>query len=267
MDKRGLAVFLRDRRAKVRPEDVGLPAGARRRTPGLRRAEVAQLAGISVDYYTRMEQARGPHPSRQVLAALARALRLADDERTHLYHLADEQPRPPAGPPQEVPQGVLRMLHRMDGVPAYVMDAKYDVLAWNDLAVALLRDFSAQAPRDRNVIRRICRDGGHDERFVRDCVADLRATAAKYPADAGVRELVAEVNAVPALAAMWDEREVRVRRSSLKRIDHPRVGPLELHVDYLVVPESDQRVVLYTAAPGTPSHEALRQLKETAVPC
>ncbi|WP_235834462.1 helix-turn-helix transcriptional regulator [Actinomadura logoneensis] len=254
-------MFLRDRRAKVRPEDAGLPEGTRRRTPGLRRAEVAHLAGISVDYYIRLEQARGPRPSRQVLGALARALRLADDERTYLYHLADERPDLPAGPPQEVPQGVLRMLDRLDGTPAYVMDAKYDVLAWNDLAAALIRDFAAQSPRDRNIIRRICRDGGHDERFVRDCLADLRATAAKYPSDPGVRELVAEVNAVPGLAAMWDEREVRVRRSSRKRIDHPLVGTVELDVDYLVVPECDQRVVLYTAAPDTPSHEALRRLR------
>ncbi|GAB3968006.1 helix-turn-helix transcriptional regulator [Actinoallomurus acanthiterrae] len=262
MDKRELAVFLRDRRAKVRPEDAGLPAGGRRRTPGLRREEVARLAGISVDYYIRMEQGRGPRPSRQVLGSLARALLLTDDERAYLYHLADEQPRPPEGPPQDVPQGVLRMLDRLDDTPAYVMDAKSDILAWNDLAAALIRDFAALPPRERNVIRRFCRDGGgHDERFVRDCIADLRAAVAKYPGDPGIRELVAEVNAVPALAAMWAEREVRVRRSSVKRIDHPVVGRVETQVDYLVVPDRDQRVVLYTAAPGTPSYEALRLLK------
>lgn len=140
VDRQELAGFLRDRRARVQPQDVGLETGQRRRTPGLRREEVARLAGMSVDYYIRLEQARGPHPSRQILGALARALRLSDDEREYVYNLAGERGAPPAGPPQEVPAAILHLLDRMDDTPAYVIDAKYDVLAWNPLAAALLRD-------------------------------------------------------------------------------------------------------------------------------
>ena len=266
MDRRQLADFLRSRRARVRPDDVGPHAGTRRRTPGLRREEVARLAGISVDYYIRLEQARGPRPSRQVLGALARALRLDDDERAHLHHLAGEEPRPPAGPPRDVPPGILHLLDRLDDTPAFVTDAKYDVLAWNDLAAALIMDFSAVPERERNTLRRFAARGVDrlDEgqrRFMRSAIADLRAAAGRYPGDPGIAGLVAELRAVPEFAAMWDEHEVRLKRSAKKRIDHPIVGPMELHCDTLLVPDRDQRVVLYTATPGTPSHEALRLLK------
>lgn len=152
MDRADLADFLRSRRARVRPTDVGLPPGTRRRTPGLRREEVARLAGISVDYYTRLEQARGPRPSRQVLAALARALRLADDERSHLFHLVDEVPGPPAGPSPEVPDAILHLLDQLDHVPAFVIDVKYDVLAWNAMAAALLGDFARFPRAERNLV-------------------------------------------------------------------------------------------------------------------
>jgi len=143
MDRRQLAAFLRSRRARLRPADVGLTPGPRRRTPGLRREEVAGLAGISVDYYTRLEQARGPRPSRQVLSALARALRLYEAERAYLYHLVGEEPAPPGGPSPDVPAGVLHLLDRLDDTPAYVIDARYDLLAWNPLAAALLGDPAA----------------------------------------------------------------------------------------------------------------------------
>src|SRR5690348_7523742 len=159
MDRPQLAEFLRSRRERLRPEDVGLPAGLRRRTPGLRREEVASLATMSTDYYTRLEQGRGPRPSRPVLTGLARALRLSDDERDHLFRLAGEQPGPPPGPPADVRSGVLRMLARLD-VPGLVLDAKYDVLAWNPLAAALIADFSALPPRERNLLRlRFLTDG------------------------------------------------------------------------------------------------------------
>jgi len=135
MLKRGeLATFLRTRRQRLRPADVGLPAGGRRRTPGLRRQEVAELAGISVDYYIRLEQARGPHPSRQVLTALGRALVLTADEREYLFRLAGESPPPAAVPSREISPGIRNLLDSMPETPAYVVDAKYDVLAWNSLA-------------------------------------------------------------------------------------------------------------------------------------
>ncbi|MFB4311888.1 helix-turn-helix transcriptional regulator [Actinomadura sp. GTD37] len=270
MDRQEMAAFLRSRRARIQPADVGLPAGRRRRTPGLRREEIAQLAGMSVDYYIRLEQGRGPRPSRQILGAVARALRLTDDERRHLYHLAGEPPEPPGAPSRDVPPGILHLLDRLDDTPAYVLNARHDILAWNALAAALMTDFAAMEPRDRNVLRWLF-TGPAIERFdtdeyveqlARTSVADLRSSAGRYPGDAGIAELVAEVSARSALfARLWDEGEVGVRRGSRKTMRHPVVGELELHCDVLYVPERDQRVVLYTAAPGTPSHEALKLLR------
>ncbi|MBA9004346.1 helix-turn-helix transcriptional regulator [Thermomonospora cellulosilytica] len=270
MDRRELADFLRSRRARIRPEDVGLEAGTRRRTPGLRREEVARLAGMSVDYYIRLEQARGPRPSRQILGSLARALRLTDAERDHLHHLAGEPPQPRPGPPQDVPAGILHLLDRLDDTPAFVMDAKYDVLAWNAMAAALLPGLSRLPPRDRNPLRsfflspqssRLTADGEYGS-FARTSVADLRAAAGRYPDDPGVTGLVNELlEGSELFARLWAEREVAVRQSEVKVVRHPVVGPIELHCDVLLVPDRDQRVVLYTAAPGTPAYEALRLLR------
>ncbi|MFB9906820.1 helix-turn-helix transcriptional regulator [Allokutzneria oryzae] len=264
-----LAEFLRSRRARVLPVDVGLPAGHNRRTPGLRREEVARLAAISVDYYTRMEQARGPRPSRQVLGGLARALRLSDDERRHLFTLVGETPEPVGEPPQDVPAGVLHLLDRLDDTPAFVIDAKYDMLAWNDMAVALGTDYSALPPKLRNLARQrfLMRperpfDAEQAEQFGREMVADLRQAAARYPHSAELGALVAELLASSEeFADLWAEHEVRVLRGGSKRMWHPEVGDLVLDCQRLMVPEADQCIVLYTAAPGTPSHEALRLLK------
>jgi len=153
MNRAELATFLRTRRHRLRPADVGLPGGGRRRTPGLRRQEVAQLAGISVDYYIRLEQARGPHPSRQVLTALARALVLTADERAYLFRLAGESPPPTAGPSREISPGIRNLLDSMPETPAYVVDASYDVLAWNSLATYFVGDLSQVPEEDRNMLR------------------------------------------------------------------------------------------------------------------
>ncbi|TYK46308.1 helix-turn-helix transcriptional regulator [Actinomadura decatromicini] len=270
MDRREMAGFLRLRRARVQPGDVGLEPGVRRRTPGLRREEVARLAGMSVDYYIRLEQGRGPRPSRQILAALARALRLTDDERAHLFNLAGERPAPMPGPPQEVPAGILHLLERLDDTPAYVLDAKYDVLAWNDMAAALIIDFSALEPRDRNPLRwlflnpdsRLTEEGGEYGTFARLSVADLRTALGRYPDDPGVTSLVAELSAgSEQFRRLWERHHVEVRRGSSKWMRHPVVGDIEVHCDVLHVPERDQKVVLYTVEPGTPSHEAFRLLR------
>jgi transcriptional regulator with XRE-family HTH domain len=252
----------------LRPADVGLPAGQRRRTPGLRREEVAQLAAMSTDYYTRLEQARGPQPSRAVLTGLGRALRLSDDERAHLFHLAGEPPQPP-GPSQDVRPGVLHLLDRLDDAPALVIDAKYQVLVWNQLAAALITDFSALAPRDRNLVRcrflsarsdRYTRD--ETDQFAREIVADLRAASARYPADPDIQELITELLAAsPEFARLWSEHEVAIQRGLCKTIQHPVVGALSLQSEVLVIPEHDQRIIVYTAEPGTPSHNALQLLK------
>jgi transcriptional regulator with XRE-family HTH domain len=269
VDRTRLAEFLRDRRSRVQPGDVGLSAGIRRRTPGLRREEVARLAGISVDYYSRLEQARGPRPSRQVLSALARALRLEEDERKHLYHLAGEVPGPVGGPSREVPVGILQLLDRLDDAPAFVLDAKYDVLAWNHMAVALLGDFAAITEPERNLVWQVfCGPRRVDlfptpdaDSFAEECVAALHVASARYPDDLGIRQLLARLRAnSPEFIRRWERQWVCVSRGTTKRLHHPVVGELELDCQLLDIADRGQRLVIYTAAPGSRSAEALRLL-------
>lgn len=270
MDRSQLAEFLRSRRARVQPGDVGLAAGARRRTPGLRREEVAGLAGISVDYYARLEQARGPRPSRQVLSALARALRLYDAERAHLYHLVGEMPAAPTGPSREVPAGVLHLLDRLDDTPAYVIDVKYEILAWNRMAAALLGDPSAWPPGRRNMVWNLFA-GEHsttalaDPRssaFADECVAELRVAAAQYPDDPGIHDLIARLrSASTQFAWRWDQLRVCVRRgTTTKAVHHPVVGELILECEVLDIAGHGQRLIIYSAAPGTSAGDALKLL-------
>lgn len=271
MDRRELGAFLRNRRERIAPADVGLPAGPRRRTPGLRREEVAQLAYISTEYYTRLEQARGPRPSREVLAQLARALRLTDAERDHLHHLAGTPPGPPSGPCREVRDSITALLHRLPQAAAIVLSATYEVIAWNDLAAALMEDFSALPRRDRNLLRRTFLEPPRDGRrlysvsdageFARTAARHLRAAAARYPDSPEVSGLVAELLAhSEEFARLWAEHEVAARPTLCKTFDHPLVGPVSVDCDVLDITDRDQRVVIYTAAPGSPSEEALRLL-------
>lgn len=262
-------MFLRTRRDRLRPTDVGLPDGQRRRTPGLRRQEVAQLAGMSVDYYIRLEQGRGPKPSRQVLSALARSLMLSTDEREYLFRVAGEAPPTVHGPSREVPAGVVHLLNTLE-TPAYVLDAKYDLLAWNRLATHFIGDPSTVPEGDRNIIRSVFSRPATDTswtdesavRFARGSVADLRAAMARYPGDPGINELVTELlGTSPRFADMWAEHAVEVRRSMTKRIDHPLAGRLEFECQVLHVPDSDQRLVVYAAEPGTPTYAAFQQLR------
>ncbi|NUK83316.1 helix-turn-helix transcriptional regulator [Streptomyces lunaelactis] len=271
MDRLELAAFLRSRRERITPADVGLPAGPRRRTPGLRREEAAQLAYISTEYYTRLEQARGPRPSREGLAGLARALRLSDAERNHLHHLAGAPPGPSAGPSREVRQSIIDLLHRLPQAAAIVMSATYEVIAWNDLAAALMEDFSALSRRDRNLVRRVFL-GPHPEgrplygqsdtdAFARTSAQHLRATAARYPDDPEVGGLVDELLAgSEEFARLWASHNVTAEPTLYKTLQHPLVGPVTVNCDVLDIADRDQRVVIYTADPGSPSEEALRLL-------
>jgi transcriptional regulator with XRE-family HTH domain len=269
-----LAAFLRSRRARLRPAEVGLPDGLRRRTPGLRRQEVAQLAGMSVEYYIRLEQARGPHPSRQVLSALARALMLTRDEREYLFRVAGENPPATVGPSRDVLPAIRYLLDNLPWTPAFVVDAKYDVLAWNRLATYFIGDLSAVPEQDRNMLRWIFRQPDTDVhwtdaemvRFARGSVADVRAAQARYPGDPGIEALVTELlGTSPRFRQMWQAHEVEVRRRILKRIDHPLTGPLEFECQVLHVPDTDQRLIVYCAEPGSPTQEAFRRLAaETA---
>lgn len=270
VDRTELAAFLRRRRERVQPTDVGLVGGQRRRTPGLRRQEVAALAGMSVDYYIRLEQGRGPRPSRQMIAAIGRALRLSADELAYLHHLVGKAPGPLPGPVQEVRPGVLHLLDRLHDTPAMVCDAIYNVLAWNPMAAALITDFDAMPPGERNVIWRFFADPDARDRydadgaarFAREAVADLRVAAARYPHDPSVRRLLHRLSDASAdFRAHWAEQAVDVMRSTSKRIRHPTVGWLDLDCEALHDPSRDQWIILYTAAPGTTSHEALRLLK------
>ncbi|WP_112141247.1 helix-turn-helix transcriptional regulator [Glycomyces dulcitolivorans] len=267
MDRQQLADFLRTRRAAITPEGVGLPSGPRRRTPGLRRQEVAQLAGISVEYYIRLEQARGPKPSRQVLGALARALVLDHDERAHLFHLVDELPEGDSS--REVPAAVRNLLAGLDDFPAYAMDACYDMIAWNDMAERLMGYLSALTSEQRNILRTNFSGPGVAERladpsirrFLADSVSDLRASYARNPQDRKLKALVDELlRTSPEFGELWANHRVAVRRAQTKRVVHPEVGPLEFDCQVLDVPGTGLRLVVYVPQPDSPTAEAFRRL-------
>jgi len=271
MNRQELAAFLRARRAKLRPAEAGLPEGLRRRTPGLRRQEVAQLAGMSVEYYIRLEQARGPRPSRQILNALGRALMLTMDEREHLFHLAGETVSPASRLDRDVPTGIRHVLAALTETPAYVIDAKYDILAWNDLAVYFIGDLNV-AGTERNMLRWVfgsaflddyLRDESRSE-FVRSGVADLRASAGRYPDDPSIAELVADLHRMsPEFTSMWADHDVAVRRTIRKTFKHPEVGPLDFECQILLIPDRDQRLVIYATEPGSPSYAAMQVLRQS----
>jgi transcriptional regulator with XRE-family HTH domain len=270
VDRAELAAFLRTRRERIGPGDVGLPAAPRRRTPGLRREEVALLAGVSVDYYTRLEQARGPSPSRQVLAALARALRLTEDERDHLFRLAGEPAPEPQAPSTHLRPGVLHLLDRLADSAAVVVNDLGDVLASTPLAQAVFNDADAVPAGRRNLFRQFFTDPSQlrrlppadRERAARAHVADLRATSARRPGDPAVRQLVADLRrASPLFERLWATHDVAVRRVDRKRILHPVVGLLELDCEVLLTPEHDQRLILHTAPPGSETAEKLELLR------
>jgi transcriptional regulator with XRE-family HTH domain len=257
-----LACFLRERREGLRPGDVGLPAGPRRRTPGLRREEVAGLACMSVDYYVRLEQARGPRPSPRILQALAGALRLAPAERTHLFRLAGVAPEPPAGPPRDVRPYVAGFLRRMRDTAVIVTAATYDVIAWNPLAEALLGDLRAQSnlARRRFLFRDQVLTTGHEE-FGEIAVARLRAAAGRYPRDEALAALLAELRAgSEEFNEVWATNPVRAPGHRTKIMTHPELGRLRINCDILTVPDDDQQVVFMTADPDTPTARALRHL-------
>ncbi|MFI1362141.1 helix-turn-helix transcriptional regulator [Streptomyces griseochromogenes] len=270
MNRTELADFLRRGRARLDPSDVGLAPGARRRTPGLRREEVASLAGMSADYYTRLEQSRGPRPSRQMLTALARALRLTDDERDHLFHLAGEEPPRREAACAHVRPGLLLVLDRLHDAPALVVTDCGEVLAQNALSRALSGDVLARPPRQRNLVRRFFLDPAGRELFppqdvpehARVHVANLRAVAAARPDDPEPAALVAELrSASEEFARLWDEHEVAVRRFATKRFRHPVVGLLELDCEVLLTDDHRHQLVLHTARPGTESYERLQLLR------
>ncbi|MFC3743757.1 helix-turn-helix transcriptional regulator [Paractinoplanes deccanensis] len=267
MDQKDLAGFLRRRRELLQPTDVGMPAGARRRTPGLRRHEVAQLAGMSPDYYIRLEQARGPQPSPQMLTALARALRLNRDERDHLFHLAGHPAPPVYGGDDHVSPGLLRLLDAFTELPALIVSDLAATLAQNAMAVALLGEQTTYTGPARSLTYRWFTDPEaralyppEDHEYQsRVQVADLRAAVALRPRDPFADKLVRALRAASAeFAELWDRHDVAVRRSDRKRIVHPAVGVLDLDCEVLTTARQDQRLLVFTPRPGT---DAVGQLE------
>ncbi|MDL4815167.1 helix-turn-helix transcriptional regulator [Actinomadura opuntiae] len=256
-------------RDRVAPEAAGLPAGGHRRTAGLRREELAQLAGISVDYVTRLEQGRASNPSPQVVEALARALRLSPDEREHMFHLAGLAPPGPDAVPAYITPSVQRLLDRLAGTPVAVYDAAWTLLLANPMYTALMGDTSSWRGFERNGVwrnfvgpeNRVRSTPEERRAFLAALVGDLRATAGRYHADQGLQRLIAELHRTSErFAELWDSGTVGRHDASRKTIDHPRVGTLTLDCDVLNVNGSDLRIMIYTAEPGTPDAERLALL-------
>lgn len=270
MSKQELGAFLRSRRERLRPQDVGLPSGPRRRTPGLRREEVAVLAHISTEYYVRLEQGRAPWPSAEVLAGIAGALLLTDAESDHLHVLAGTAPTRTRTHRRDVRPSILALLERLPQTAGFVTSAVFEVLAWNDLAAALMEDFAALSPQDRNLARRAFLGpaaqaplyGISDAaEFRHHVVMQLRATLARYPADPAVTGLVDELRAgSPDFARLWERHDVQAEPTLRKTFRHPVVGPITVDCDSLALTDRDQHLVLYSAPQGSPDAEALALL-------
>lgn len=275
-----LSEFLRSRRARLKPEDVGLPEfGRHRRVPGLRREELAQLAGVSVAYYTRLEQGNGRNVSIEVLDAIARALRLSDSERAHLTHLAKptakkRQQRAAIARPQQIRPGLRHLLDSMDGVPALVIGRRLDLLAWNRMARALLGDFDTMEPDERNMARLVfLGDNARSlyldwESKATEVVSVLRLYAGCYPDDPALLALVGELSVKSEeFRSLWAAHTVADKGHGTKRLRHPLVGEMTLGYESLKVAGGDPDLVLvtYQAEPGSPSADALRLLAQWGV--
>ncbi|MEV8048336.1 helix-turn-helix transcriptional regulator [Streptomyces griseoluteus] len=264
-----LGQFLKARRAELSLTALGLPeTGTLRRVPGLRREEVAQLASISTQYYTRLEQGR-LQASAPVLSVLAKVLRLNDDQRDYLFELAGKEtarPRPQKG--QKVRQPLQVLLDTLSDIPAVILGSRMDILAWNPLASALITDFSTMPQDQRNYVRLIFTDPMMRNRYTdwesiaKDCVAFLRMEAARHPDDPRLAALVGELSVQDRnFRQWWADHHVARRAFGRKTMYHPAVGELVLDWETLTsAADSDQQLIIWTAEPGTPSDERLRLL-------
>ncbi|WP_353951475.1 helix-turn-helix transcriptional regulator [Knoellia sp. S7-12] len=273
-----LGEFLRSRRDALSPESAGVRGYGRRRVPGLRREELAHLAGVSVTYLTRLEQGQSQNASDAVIDALARALQLDPDERAHLFALAHPAPAKPrrAARPETAKPGAQQLLHSMTETPALLLGRFNDILAWNRLGHLLLAghlDFTAptRAGLRPNQIRLMFLDP-HTRELHRDwateaalAVSSIRFVAAQFPDDRRLAELIGELSLnSPEFASLWAKHAVKLCTSGTKRFHHPQVGDLDLDYEVLHLPEgSGQRLLTYTAQPDSPSLAGLRLLATT----
>jgi transcriptional regulator with XRE-family HTH domain len=260
--------LVRRRRDQVAPETAGVPVGRRRRAAGLRREELAALAGISADYLTRLEQGRATTPSAQVVEALARALRLPDAERDLLHRLAGHAAPGRDVVPSRLTASVQRLLDRLSHTPVVVYDATWTLVLANAPYDALMGDTSAWDGRERNAIwrhltgrpARVVQTELQRAEHVALLVADLRLTASRYPADRSLRRLLDDLAGTgPRFAELWDaDPPARPAEPSKRKVvDHPAAGRLTLDCDTLVVAGDDLRITVYTAEPGTPDADRL----------
>jgi transcriptional regulator with XRE-family HTH domain len=266
-----LADFLRTRRAALQPEDVGLQGGGRRRTPGLRREEVAQLASVGATWYTWLEQGRDVRASLEVLEALARALRLTQAERTHLVLLGrGEEPPPCKSPAERVSPALRRLIDNLGPNPAFVLGRRWDYLAWNDAAVALLGDLGSIPRPSRNHAWLTFTDPARREMFTdwerssRVLVAKFRADSARHIGDPGFESLITALrNTSPEFSRAWDRHEVSQAGEGRKDLRHPAVGMLSFsHAVFHPAEASEQRLILYSPLPDNDTPAKLATLLE-----
>ncbi|WP_444960054.1 helix-turn-helix transcriptional regulator [Nocardiopsis sp. M1B1] len=269
IDRTGLAEFLRTRREALQPEDVGLPRGQRRRTSGLRREEVAALCHMSTDYYSRLERERGPRPSGQMLSSIAQGLHLSLDERDHLFRLAGHNPPPRGTVSDHVSPGLQRVLDRLDDTPAEITTELGETLRQSPMGVALTGDTTVYTGPERSAGYRWFTDPGSRRIYAPEEHPFLTRMYAS-----GLRELVT-LRGPDSRAAhladllldrseefrrVWEDHEIGVRPHHVKRFVHPEVGPLELNCQRLVDPGQAHSLLVYTAVPGSESHDRLHLL-------
>jgi transcriptional regulator with XRE-family HTH domain len=261
--------MLRGWRDRASPEEFGLPIAAHRRARGLRRQELARLAGVSPDYLIQLEQGRASAPSPEVLTALARALRLTEAEREHLFQLAGQLVPAEKRIRTTLPHSVRRLVEQLSASPAAVCDAGWNPIAWNAMWSAAIGDPLERPDRERNIAwrhftglpTRVVRTRTEQREFEEAVVADLRSSLGRHPGDQRLAQLIADLREASArFRSLWQARRVGVYEQERKTIDHPQAGALQVDCGILTTHRNDLRVVVYTAAPGSRSAKALEEL-------
>ena len=275
IDRDGMADFLRRRRDALRPEDVGLPIGRRRRTRGLRREEVAHLCHMSTDYYSRLERAKGPQPSEQMLASIAQGLHLSIDERDHLFRLAGHNPPPRGAASDHISPGLLRVFDRLTDTAAEIITELGETLRQTPLGVALTGDLTRFSGPSRSAGYRWFTDPSAralhppevHELHSRVFVAGLRQLVAlRGPGSKAASMATLLLEESEEFSCVWEKHEVGVRFEETKRFEHPEVGTIELDCQTLTDPRQSHSLLVYTAAPGSESYEKLQLLSVLAAP-